>query len=58
MWVSLTAAVLLGVQTVGMELAPEKYDEVTAAVSAVLCVLVVLGIVSIPETGKEYTEKE
>ncbi|WP_342435901.1 phage holin [Paenibacillus sp. FSL L8-0436] len=62
LWVSLTAAVLLGVQTVGVifgvEFAPEKYDEVTAAVNAVLGVLVVLGIVSNPEAGKGYTDKK
>ncbi|MNI75910.1 Bacteriophage holin [compost metagenome] len=62
MWVSLTAAVLLGVQTVGaifgFQLAPEKYNEVTAAVNAVLGILVVLGIVSNPEAGKGYTNKE
>lgn len=62
MWVSLTAAVPLGVQTVGaifgLQLAPEKYDEVIAAVSAVLGVLVVLGIVSNPEAGKGYKDKE
>ncbi|MRN52004.1 hypothetical protein GJB61_03190 [Paenibacillus sp. LC-T2] len=61
MWVSLTAAVLLGVQAVGaiigLQLPPEKYDEVTAAVNAVLGVLVVLGIVSNPEAGKGYTDK-
>lgn len=60
LWVSLTAAVLLVVQTVGailgFELAPEKYDEITAAVNAVLGVLVVLGIVSNPEAGKGYTD--
>ncbi|WP_036701143.1 phage holin [Paenibacillus sp. FSL R7-269] len=62
MWVSLTAAVLLGVQTVGvifgLQLAPEKYDQVTAAINAVLGVLVVLGIVSNPEVGKGYMDKE
>ncbi|MEC0168860.1 phage holin [Paenibacillus graminis] len=62
MWVSLTAAVLLGVQTVGaifgFQLAPEKYNEVTVAVNAVLGILVVLGIVSNPEAGKGYTNKE
>ncbi|MEC0173001.1 phage holin [Paenibacillus graminis] len=62
LWVSLTAAVLLGMQTVGaifgFQLAPEKYDEVTAAVNAVLGILVVLGIVSNPEAGKGYTDKE
>lgn len=62
MWVSLTAAVLLGVQAVGtifgLQLAPEKYDEVTAAVNAVLGVLVVLGIVSNPVAGNGYMDKE
>jgi phi LC3 family holin len=62
MWVSLTAAVLLGVQTVGVifgvQFAPEKYDEATAAVNAILGILVVLGIVSNPEAGKGYTDKE
>lgn len=61
LWVSLTAAMLLGVQAVGtifgLQLAPEKYDEVTAAVNAVLGVLVVLGIVSNPEVGKGYSDK-
>ncbi|AIQ69526.1 phage holin [Paenibacillus graminis] len=60
LWVSLTAAVLLGVQTIGaifgFQLAPEKYEEVTAAVNAVLGILVVLGIVSNPEAGKGYTD--
>lgn len=60
MWVSLTAAVLLVVQTVGtifgLQLAPEKYDEATAAVNAILGVLVVLGIVSNPQVGKGYTD--
>ncbi|MFP4976403.1 phage holin [Paenibacillus sp. CN-4] len=62
LWVSLTAAVLLAVQTIGaifgFQLAPEKYDEVTAAVNAVLGILVVLGIVSNPEAGKGYADKE
>ncbi|OMF30979.1 phage holin [Paenibacillus sp. FSL H8-0259] len=62
MWVSLTAAVLLGVQTVGaifgVEFTPDKYDQVTVAVNAVLGVLVVLGIVSNPEAGKGYTDKD
>ncbi|MNC72199.1 Bacteriophage holin [compost metagenome] len=57
----MTAAVL-GVQTVGVifgvELAPEKYDEVTAVVNALLGILVMLGIVSNPEAGKGYTDKE
>lgn len=61
-WVSLTAALLLVVQTVGaifgVEFTPDKYDEVTTAVNAVLGVLVVLGIVSNPEAGKGYTDKE
>lgn len=61
MWVSLTAAALLGVQAVvaifGLQLAPEKYEEVTAAVNAGLGVLVVLGILSNPEAGKGYTNK-
>ncbi|MEK4059328.1 MULTISPECIES: phage holin family protein [Paenibacillus] len=52
----------LGVQTVGVifgeQLAPEKYDQITAAVNAVLGILVVLGIVSNPEVGKGYTDKE
>ncbi|MFD1776996.1 phage holin [Paenibacillus rhizophilus] len=62
MWVSLTAAVLLAVQTIsaifGMELAPDKYDEVTAAVNAILGILVVLGIVSNPEAGKGYSDTD
>ncbi|GGF72733.1 hypothetical protein GCM10010912_17430 [Paenibacillus albidus] len=62
LWVSLTAAVLLGVQTIGaifgFQLAPEKYDEVTAAVNAVLGILVVLGIVSNPEVGKGYGDEK
>ncbi|OKP91342.1 phage holin [Paenibacillus sp. P32E] len=62
LWVSLMAAVLLGVQTIGaifgVQFAPEKFDEVTAAVNAFLSVLVVLGIVSNPEAGKGYTDKE
>lgn len=62
LWVSLTAAVLLAVQTIGaifdFQLAPEKYDEITAAVNALLGVLVVLGIVSNPEAGKGYTDKK
>lgn len=62
MWVSLTAAVLLGVQTVGaifgVQFAPEKYDEATATVNAILGILVVLGIASNTETGKGYTDKE
>ncbi len=62
MWVSLTAAALLGVQTVGaifgFQLAPEKYDQVTAAVNAILGILVVLGIVSNPEAGKGYSDKQ
>ncbi|MNE59098.1 Bacteriophage holin [compost metagenome] len=62
LWVSLTAAVLLGVQTVGvifgLQLAPEKYKEVTAAVNALLGVLVVLGIISNPEAGKGYKDRE
>ncbi|GGG00865.1 hypothetical protein GCM10010912_52140 [Paenibacillus albidus] len=53
---------LLSIQTIGvifgMHLAPEKYDEVTAAVNAVLGILVVLGIVSNPDAGKGYTDKE
>ncbi|OKP85835.1 phage holin [Paenibacillus sp. P32E] len=61
LWVSLTVAVLLGVQTTGaifgVQLAPEKYDEVTTAVNALLGVLVVLGILSNPEAGKGYTDK-
>lgn len=60
LWVSLTAAVLLGVQTIGaifgVQFAPEKYDEVTAAINAVLGVLVVLGIVSNPEAGKGFKD--
>ncbi|AIQ20716.1 hypothetical protein H70357_31655 [Paenibacillus sp. FSL H7-0357] len=60
LWVSLTAAVLLGVQTVGVifdvQFTPEKFEEVMAAVNAVLGVLVVLGIVSNPEAGKGYTD--
>ncbi|MEK4060968.1 MULTISPECIES: phage holin [Paenibacillus] len=60
LWVSLAAAVLLGVQTVGMifdvQFTSEKFEEVMAAVNAVLGVLVVLGIVSNPEAGKGYTD--
>jgi hypothetical protein len=41
-----------------VQLAPENYDEVTAAVNAVLGILVVLGIVSNPEAGKGYINKE
>lgn len=62
LWVSLTAAVLLAVQTIGaifgLELAPEKYDQVTAAVNAILGILVVLGIVSNPESGKGYIDSK
>lgn len=62
MWVSLTAAVLLGVQTIGaifgVQFAPEKYDEATAAVNAILGILIVLGIVSNPESGTGYSDKE
>ncbi|MEK3699372.1 phage holin [Paenibacillus sp. FSL R10-2199] len=62
LWVSLTAALLLGVQTVGVifgvEFTSDKYDQVAVAVNAVLGVLVVLGIVSNPEAGKGYTDKE
>ncbi|WP_438491001.1 phage holin [Paenibacillus sp. IHBB 3054] len=62
LWVSLTAAVLLGVQTVGaifgFQLAPEKYDEATAAVNAILGILVVLGIVSNPKEGTGYVDKK
>lgn len=62
MWMSLTAALLLGVQAVGaifdFQLAPEKYEEITLAVNAVLGILVVLGIVSNPEAGKGYSDTE
>jgi phi LC3 family holin len=62
LWLSLTAALLLGVQTVGVifgvEFTADKYEEVTAAVNAVLGILVVLGIVSNPEAGKGYMDKE
>lgn len=61
LWVSLTAAVLLAVQTVGglfgVTITPEQYDGVVAAVNAVLGVLVVLGIVSNPADGKGYTDR-
>lgn len=61
LWVSLTAALLLVIQTVGavfgFQLAPEKYEEITAAVNALLGVLVVLGIISNPALGKGYSDK-
>lgn len=61
LWVSLTAALLLVIQTVGavfgFQLAPEKYEEITAAVNALLAVLVVLGIISNPALGKGYSDK-
>ncbi|WP_438496114.1 hypothetical protein [Paenibacillus sp. IHBB 3054] len=40
-----------------VQLTPEKSDEGTAAVNAVLGILVVLGIVSNPEAGKGYFNK-
>lgn len=62
LWVSLVSALLLVVQTVGkifgFQFTPEQYDEIVAAVNAVLGVLVVLGIVSNPEAGKGYTDKK
>lgn len=61
MWVSLTAAVLLAVQAVGgifgFTVTPEQYNGVVGAVNAVLGLLVVLGIVSNPEDGKGYADK-
>lgn len=42
----------------GVQLVTDKYDEVTAAVNAVLGILVVLEIVSNPEAGKGYTDKD
>ncbi|MGN7169252.1 phage holin [Paenibacillus cellulositrophicus] len=61
LWVSLTAAILLAVQAVGaifnFELTSDQYDGIVAAVNAVLGVLVVLGIVSNPEAGKGYQDK-
>lgn len=61
LWVSLTAALLLVIQTVGavfgFQLAPEKYEEITGAVNALLGVLVVLGIISNPSAGKGYSDK-
>lgn len=62
MWVSLVSAVLLAVQAVGaifdFQLTPEQYDEIVAAVNAVLGVLVVLGIVSNPEAGKGFRDRK
>lgn len=62
LWVSLAAAVLIAVQAVGalfgFQLTPEQNDGIMAAVNAVLVVLVVLGIVSNPEAGKGYPDKD
>lgn len=62
LWVSLVSAILLAVQAVGaifnFQLAPEKYDQIMAAVNSLLGVLVVLGIVSNPEAGRGFLDKK
>ncbi|MGN7360005.1 phage holin [Paenibacillus sp. SAF-054] len=62
LWVSLTAAMLLAVQAVGglfgLQVTPEQYDGIVAAVNSVLGVLVLLGIVSNPDAGKGFTDKD
>ncbi|MEC0242755.1 phage holin [Paenibacillus dokdonensis] len=61
LWVSLTAAVLLAVQAVGglfgLQVTPEQYDGIVAAINSILGVLVVLGIVSNPDAGKGFLDQ-
>lgn len=61
LWVSLTGAVIIGVQAVlavfGVTVAPEKYEEVIGVVNAILLILTILGVVSNPEDGTGFVDE-
>jgi uncharacterized membrane protein len=62
LWVSSASAVLIAVQAVGAlfgyTLTDAKINEIMVAVNTVLGVLVVLGIVSNPSSGRGFRDEE
>lgn len=62
LWVALVSAFLLVIQSVGalfnFQLTPEQYDGIMTAVNSVLGLLVVLGVISNPNIGKGFTDKQ
>jgi phi LC3 family holin len=58
-WMSLTAAVILVLQTIGKNFGFSVNDEaITSVVNSILGILILLGIISNPTSGKGYIDKE
>lgn len=58
-WMSLTAAIILVLQTLGKNIGFSVNDEaITSIVNSICGVLIVLGIISNPASGKGFTDKD
>ncbi|MGM9925217.1 MAG: holin [Bacillus sp. (in: firmicutes)] len=55
LWVAVAAFILLVLQTVGVEVVPDRYNEL---VNSLLTILVLAGIINNPSIGTGYKDGE
>lgn len=55
LWIAVASLILITLQTFGVSLAEDKYNEI---VNAILTVLVLAGVINNPSNGRGFSDKK